>query len=164
MIVLANPPSKKHGKLEFQFSKRVKFTMKRQKVKRLLVELDICNRRLDTYANKAEKLEEPYKYKAEKKSKFALPLHLIEENATRLYDVLAQTWCPAHSSHHAGLLLEQRLVKKRKRRVSQQNAEKCDVNCFRISLLQSPSPRKWLDVEFRLVEEPSNHQQVRFVH
>lgn len=161
MIVLANPPSKKHGKLEFQFSKRVKFTMKKKKVKRLIVELDICNRRLDTYANKAEKLEEPYK--AEKKSKFALPLRLIEENATRLYDVLARTWCPAHSSHHAGLLLEQRLVKKRKQRVSQQNAEKCDVNCFRISLLQSLSPRKWLDVEFRLVEESNNRQQVRFV-
>ena len=162
MIVLANPPSKKNGKLEFQFSKRVKFTMKRQKIKRLLVELDICNKRLDTYANKAEKLEEPYK--EEKKSKFALPLRLIEENATRLYDVLARTWCPAHSSHHAGLLLEPRLVKKRKGRVSQQNAEKFDVNCFRISLLQSPSPRKWLDVEFRLVEEPSNCQQVKFVH
>ena len=40
MIVLANPPSKKHGIPNFQFSKRVKFTMKRQKVKRLLVELD----------------------------------------------------------------------------------------------------------------------------
>lgn len=63
--------------------------MKRQKVKRLLVELDICNKRLDTYANKAEKLEEPYK--AEERSKFALPLRMIEENATRLYDVLART-------------------------------------------------------------------------
>lgn len=162
MIVLANPPPKKHGIPNFQFSKRVKFTMKRQKVKRLLVELDTCNRRLDTFANKAEKPEE--QYKAEKKSKFALPLYLIKKNATRLYDVLSRTWCPAHSSHHAGLLLEQRLVKKRKRKVSQQNAEKCDVNCFRISLLQNPSPRKWLDVEFRLVEEPSNCQQVRFVH
>lgn len=162
MIVIANPPSRKHGKLEFQFSKRVKFTMKRQKVKKLLVELDICNKRLDTYANKAEKLEEPYK--AEKKIKFALPLRLIEENATRLYDVLARTWCPAHSSHHAGLLLEPRLVKKGMGRVSQRNAERCDANCFWISLLQFLSPRKWLDVEFRLVEEPSNCQQVRFVH
>lgn len=84
MIVLANPPSKKHGIPNFQFSKRVKFTMKRQKVKRLLVELDTCNRRLDTFANKAEKPEE--QYKAEKKSKFALPLYLIKENATRLYE------------------------------------------------------------------------------
>ncbi len=136
--------------------------MKRQKVKRLLVELDICNKRLDTHANKAEKLEKPYK--AEKRSKFALPLRMIEENATRLYDVLARTWCLAHSSHHAGLLLEPRLVKKRKGRVSQQTAEKYDVNCFRILLLQSPSPRKWLDVEFRLIEEPSNCEQARFVH
>lgn len=138
--------------------------MKRQKVRRLLEELDICNRRLDTYTNKAEKLEEPYK--AEKKSKFALPLRLIEENAARLYDVLSRTWCSAHSSHHAGLLLEQRLVKKRRRMASQQkkHAEECDVNCFGISLLQSPSTRKWLEVEFRLVEAASNGEQVRFVH
>ena len=164
MIVLTNQPSKKHGILDFQFSKRVKFTMKRQKVRRLLDELETCNRRLNTYANKAEKLEEPYK--AEKQSKFALPLRLIEENAARLYDVLSRTWCSAHSSHHAGLLLEQRLVKKQKRMTSQQKkyAEKCDVNCFGISLLQSPSPMKWLHVEFRLVEEPSNGQQVRFVY
>lgn len=159
-IVLANPPSKKHGILEFQFSKRVKFTMKRQRVRKLLEELEICNRRLDTYANKAEKLEEPYK--AEKKPKFALPLRSIEENAARLYDVLSRTWCSAHSSHHAGLLLEQRLVRKRKRMASQQGgrAEECDVNCFGISLLQSPSTRKWLEVEFRLAEAASNSQQV----
>jgi len=138
--------------------------MKRQRVRKLLEELEICNRRLDTYANKAEKLEEPYK--AEKKPKFALPLRSIEENAARLYDVLSRTWCSAHSSHHAGLLLEQRLVRKRKRMASQQGgrAEECDVNCFGISLLQSPSTRKWLEVEFRLAEAASNSQQVRFVH
>ena len=138
--------------------------MKRQKVRKLLEEFDTCNKRLDTYANKAEKLEEPYK--AMKRSKFTFPLRLIEENAARLYDVLSRMWCSNHSSHHAGLLLEKRLVKKHKQKPCQQTkyAEECDVNCFGLSLLQSQSPRKWLDVEFRLVEAPSNNQQVRFVH
>lgn len=128
---------------------------------RLLDELDQCIGRLDTYANKAEKLE---LYKVERQSDFAPSLGLIEGNATRLYEVLSRTWCSAHTSHHAGLRLEQRLVKKRKASQQIKYAEKCDGNSFRISLLQRSSPGKWLDVEFRLVKKPSNRQQVRFVH
>ncbi|RDW59872.1 hypothetical protein BP6252_12959 [Coleophoma cylindrospora] len=163
VILRSNPTSRKDGILGFQFSKRVKFTMKRQKVKRLLEELEMCNRRLDTYANKAEKLESPYK--AAKQSKFALPLYMVEENTARLYDVLSRTWCSNHSSHHAGLLLEQRLVKKRNRKTGRERdpAEKCDINCFRISLLQSPSTRRWLEVEFRLTEESSQEPHVSSV-
>ena len=65
--------------------------------------------------------------------------------------------CPTlRADNSAGLLLEQRLVTKKKRgmarRQRQQSSEKCDSNCFGISLLQTPPTRKWLEVEFRIVE------------
>ena len=132
-------------------------------MKKLIDELGTCTERLDTYTDKAERLAVLYKTK--KRVKFALPLNLIEENAARLYDVLARTWCSAHSSHHAGLLLEQRLVRRKKRISSRrkENAEVCDANCLAISLLRSPFPAKWLEVEIRLVEAPNNGQQHRLV-
>lgn len=162
--MLANAPLKPHGIREFQFRKRVKFTMRKQKVKKLLMELDVCTKRLDAYFDKSERLQEPYK--AEKRSKFKVFLQSIENNAARLYDVLSRTWCSTHPSHQAGLLLEQRLVKRQKRTTNQQkkDTEECDIDCLGISLLQSPSPMKWLEGEIRLIETPSNYHQYRFVH
>ncbi|MCJ1261436.1 hypothetical protein MMC22_001300 [Lobaria immixta] len=158
-IVLANKPLKSHGIPEFHFRKRVKFTMRKQKAKELLMELKVCTERLDTYADKSERLQEPYK--AEKRSKFKVSLQSIENNAARLYDVLSRTWCSTHSSHQAGLLLEQRLVKRQKQATNQQrkDAEECDIDCLGISLLQSPSPTKWFEGEIRLIETPSNCHQ-----
>jgi hypothetical protein len=164
-IVFANRPIKKHGVLKFQFSKRVKFTMKKQKVKKLLQNLEDYNAKLDTFANKAEKLEEPYK--AERKSKFVLPLSLVQGNAKKLYEGLSRSWCSAHSSHSAGLLLEPRLIIERQKRIQshkqRHSVEQCDTHCFGISLLQNPSPKKWLDVEFRVVEDSSIGQRSMFV-
>ncbi|ERF72611.1 hypothetical protein EPUS_08747 [Endocarpon pusillum Z07020] len=154
-IIAAHPPEIQHGKApKFEFRKRVNFTMKRQRIKKSLDDLAKSIDQLDTYLEKADKLEEPYK--VNRKSKFALPLHLIQQNAARLYDVLSRTWCSAHSTHSAGLLLEQRLVTKKKRGMASrqrgQSSEKCDSNCFGILLLQTPPTKKWLEVEFRIVE------------
>jgi hypothetical protein len=153
-IVLANPPKlKKPGPKNFEFQKRVKFTMRRQRVKKLLQELDDCNTRLDSFTEKAERLEDTYK--ADKKSKFALPLRLIQQNAARLYDVLSRSWCTTHPSHSASLLLESRLVRRTRGSVWYRRKgpeASSDINCFGLSLLQMPSPRKWLDAEFRLIE------------
>jgi hypothetical protein len=162
-IVLANPPqSNNSGPKKFEFKKQVKFTMSRKKVKMLLQELEICNNRLDTFAEKAEKLDDPYK--ANKKSKFALPLRIIQDNAARLYDVLSRSWCSSHPSHCAGLLLEQRLV--RRKRIPQHRTKPSEgnpeVNCFGLSLLQSPSPLKWLNAEFRLIASTMPRANRRF--
>ena len=137
--------------------------MKRRKLKRLLEEFDTCKKRLDSYTNKANRIEEAYR--AQRKSKFAHPLRLIQENAEKLYNVLSRTWCTTRSTHHAGLLLEQRLAKGRKRMTSlpKQQIGECDVNCFGISLLQCRAPSEWHDAEFRLAEATVNEQQVRFV-
>lgn len=165
-IIAAHPPEILQGELtKFEFRKRVKFTMKRQKIKNLFDDLTKSIGQLDTYLEKAEKLEEPHK--ADRKSKFASPLRLMQQNAARLYDVLSRTWCSGHSTHSAGLLLEQRLVKKKKRvmagRQPQQSSEKCDCSCFGISLLQTPAAKKWLEVEFRIVEAPITEDSSRSV-
>lgn len=157
VVIATHPPEIQQGKLpKFEFRKRVKFSMKRQKIRGLLDHLTKSINQLDTYLDKAEKLEEPYK--ADRKPRFALPLRLVQQNAVKLYDVLSRTWCSAHSTHSAGILLEQRLVTKRKRgmagRLREQSSEKCNYNCFEISLLKTPLARKWLEVEFRIEEAP----------
>jgi hypothetical protein len=165
-ILATHRPEIQQGKMpRFEFRRRVKFTMKRQTVKKSLDDVMKAINQLDTYLEKAEKLEEPYR--ASRKSKFVLPLRLLQQNAARLYEVLSRAWCSAHSTHSAGLLLEQRLVTKRRKvmagRHRQQSSEKCDHNCFGISLLRTPLGRKWLEVEFRLVETPITMEPSRSV-
>ena len=147
----------------FQFRKAVNFTMKRQKVRKLLEELETSNGWLDTYANKAEKLEAPYM--VNRRSKFAISLNVIEKNAARLYTSLSRVWCSAHHAHHAGLLLEPRLVKKRRRPAYQrkERADNIEPNLFVLSLIKYPAPKKWLEVEFRLEEALTDSQLNRFV-
>ena len=165
-IIAAHPPKIQQGKPpKFEFRKRIKFTMKRKGIKKSLDDLTKSIHQLDIYLEKAEKLEEPYQ--AERRSKFALPLHLMQQNAARLYDVLTRTWCSAHSTHSARLLLEQRLVTKKRRgmagRQREQSLKRGDSNCFKISLLQTPPTRKWLEVEFHIVEAPITVQSSRSV-
>lgn len=156
-IISAHPPAKQKGVIHrFEFKERVQFTMKRQRIKKALDGLKEAIAVLDTLYAKAEKLEEPYK--ATNRLNFAFPLQVIQANAARLYSVLSRTWCSAHPSHSAGLLLEQRLIRREKRRAIQGRqkptaADSCCSDCFGI-LLQSPTP-KWLDVEIRLVKESS---------
>ena len=162
-IISAHPPAKQHGvPFQFRLGERVKFSMKRQRIRKSLDELKSSIEQLDTFYAKAEKLDEPYKTRT--KTKFALPLHVVQQNAARIYNVLSKTWCSSHASHSAGLLLEQRLVRKPERgkagwRQQQLPSDSRDCNCFEISLLESLSPRKWLDVELRLVETALPMQQ-----
>ena len=154
-IIAANPPETQQGKLsKFEFRERVKFTMKRRKIRRSLDDMRKSIEQLDTFLGKAEKLEESYK--AYRKSKFVSPLHLMQQNAAKLYDALSRTWCSAHPTHSARLLLEQRLVAQRgiAGQQREQSPEKCDPNCFGVSLLQTPPARKWLEVECRIVKAP----------
>ncbi|KAF2427292.1 hypothetical protein EJ08DRAFT_689043 [Tothia fuscella] len=155
-IITSNPPAKQKGKPhKFEFREDLKFTMKRQRIKKHLEDLRSAIETLDTLYDKAERLEEPYR--PAMRSRSASPVKVIADHACRLYDVLSRTWCSAHTSHSAGLLLEQRLVRRRKQEwpglQKQADALECSsLGCFEISLLQTP-PTKWLDIEFRVAEE-----------
>jgi hypothetical protein len=171
-IISQHTAAKVDGKLQkFEISRRVKFTMKKKKIKESLKELQRCIEMLDKFQVKADKIAEADElYKSEGWFRVTLPTDTIRENAKKLYSVLSKTWCSTHSSHSAGLLLEQRLIKKLKReRLGWQRkrltVDHCDTNCFGLSLLQSPTStsKKWLDVEIRLVESSALRQQSRYV-
>lgn len=132
--------------------------MKRRTVRGLLEKLDKYNYRLQNYTTRAERLEEE-PYKAHIKLQFTAPLRCIQDNATKLHQVLSRSWCKSHSSHRAGLLLEQRLVRKKPhlkgtRRASEAVAR---ANCFGLSLSPSTPDLQWLDAEFRLLEKSTRY-------
>ncbi|KAF2497515.1 hypothetical protein BU16DRAFT_316252 [Lophium mytilinum] len=154
-VVIANPRMMKSGSSrDFQFQKRIKFTMKKQKVKRQLEQLESCIARLDTFTEKAEKLEP---YKSNNKSKFTVPLHRIQQYAKSLYQVLNRSWgCDAHASHAINLLLEQRMVlaKKKMRNLTSSMDKSSDgVARFVLSISDPSLPSGWRDAEVQVMEE-----------
>jgi hypothetical protein len=154
-VVSRQPPAKKGGILrqKFEFKNRIKFTMKRQKIKTSLDELQQNIDTLDKLHTKAERLLSVEALPSRGRlPRFALPLDIIRQNAERLYRVLSQSWsCPDHS-HTSGLLLEQRL-KKRKTKTFQPVAEKASRNYQYFDMtFYSPVCHKWLDVEIRVLE------------
>jgi len=171
-IISKHKAAKVNGKLQmFDISRRVKFTMKKKKIKESLDELQRYIEMLDKFQGKAEKIAAADElYKSDDWLMFALPVDIIRENTKRLYDILSKTWCSTHSSHSAGLLLEQRLMKKPRRggsgsRRKRLTLDHCDTNCFSLSLLQpsTSTPKKWLDVEIRLVESSASGQKDEYV-
>jgi hypothetical protein len=153
-LVSKQPPAKKGGILRknFDFKNRIKFTMNRQKIKTALDELQENINTLDKLHAKAERVQEVEALPTRGRSRFSLPLDVIRQNAERLYRVLSQSWsCPDHS-HNSGLLLEQRL-KKRKARALQTLPEKTSRNYQYFDMtFYSPVCRRWLDVEIRVLE------------
>ncbi|KAL8855863.1 MAG: hypothetical protein Q9178_007483 [Gyalolechia marmorata] len=113
-IINQHAAAKVDGKLQrFEISRRVKFTMKKKKIKESLGELQRHIEILDKFQVKADKFTAAeVLYKSDGGLTFTLPVGSIRQNAKNLYKVLSKTWCRTHSSHSAGLLLEQRLIKK----------------------------------------------------
>ncbi|KAK6501617.1 hypothetical protein TWF481_009452 [Arthrobotrys musiformis] len=167
-IISQHPAAKVKGMLQrFEISKRLKFTMKKKKIKESMGELQKCIDMLDKFQDKADKISAADDtYNPTRGPLLSPNVETIRENAKRLYDVLSKTWCSTHSSHHAGLLLEQRLIRKPKKRGAVLQRKPLtmghfDTNCFALSFLQSPAsaPKKWLDAEIRIVEYRAPIQQ-----
>ncbi|KAL9116211.1 MAG: hypothetical protein Q9227_000582 [Pyrenula ochraceoflavens] len=136
----------------FEFRKQINFTMKRRKIKEALKVLSTLIDMLDSYVQKEEKLDS---LRPLRKTKVAVPLDVVQRDAAKLHNALLQAWCPDHSVHRTGLLLEQRLKTEQKGAVvARQNGGSADTfepDCFAISLLQNTSAGKWLDAEFRIL-------------
>jgi hypothetical protein len=154
-IVVAHPRKATSGNARgFHFSKRVKFTMKKQKVKRLLNRLEQGVARLDSFNEKTEKLEP---YRNNRKSNFAVPLVRIQKYASSLHTVLNQFWTSSASSYlSAHLLLEQRLArtKNSKRRNVEGNSQNLDkLPKFTFSI--PDTELRWRMAEILVVESTS---------
>ncbi|CAI6333356.1 unnamed protein product [Periconia digitata] len=102
-LIVANP---KKDNDRFEFRKRVKFGMSKKSIKALLEELDDCNKELERFTEKSEKIESVRK---SVKPSFANGLQRIQKYATGLHDTLSVCFsCACKASHTTSLQLEQR--------------------------------------------------------
>ncbi|KAF2181758.1 hypothetical protein K469DRAFT_691837 [Zopfia rhizophila CBS 207.26] len=102
-MLVANPQKANN---KFEFKKRVRFGMSKRTIKGLLEELDDCNKELERFTNRSEKLET---YRKATKPSFATRLQRIQAHAKNLHQVLLSSWtCECKSSHCSSLQLEQR--------------------------------------------------------
>ena len=141
--------------------------MKKQKIKRAIDYLEQSIDRMDRFQTKADRITEAEApYRGKRRTKFTRPLVEIQQNARDLYHALSKTWCSTHSSHWAGLLLEQRLVQRHHRHGPHKKHilfNDSDTQCFEISIRQSYPLGRWLDLEIRLVEFNQTSHRSRFV-
>ncbi|KAG9195992.1 hypothetical protein G6011_01113 [Alternaria panax] len=102
--LLAANPKKANDK--FEFRKRVRFGMKKKNVSALLDKLDECNKQLERFTEKSEKIET---YHRPTKPSYAMRLQRLQRYAKILHDALCVCWsCSCKSSHVASLQLDPR--------------------------------------------------------
>lgn len=154
-VIQANPlaSSSPDPRRRFFFRERIKFTMKRQNLKERMNVLNISITRLTDFAQRAEKLDNsPPKQRC--KVKFSAPLKAIEMNACRVHKVLLSSWCQSHASHRAGILLEERIL--RRKRGSQMGIQTSEpvgsATRFVLCLDEHRPNTGWLTTEFHLNE------------
>jgi hypothetical protein len=139
----------------FDFGPRIKFTMKKNRVKESLARLEVCTRRIDAWTARADKLQDDTP-QSRLKLKFSASLGTIQENATKVHGAISRNWCNDNPVHTACLLLEQRLVRSKKRKRSLQDASSnlvAQATCFGLSLRgDCKAPSQWFDSEIRIDE------------
>jgi hypothetical protein len=166
-LVQANPPTSNSQipAKRFEFRERIKFTMKRRKLQNIMERMELCVRRLSEFSHKAEKLKDSTP-RDRQRVRYSGSLGVIRQNASKIHQVLLRswcnmhpknTWCGTHPEHRAGLLLEQRIVRKVKMKHLQQVAENkvTSSDCFALYLDEPSVVRKWLTTEVRVFELPS---------
>ncbi|KAH7122606.1 hypothetical protein B0J11DRAFT_437222, partial [Dendryphion nanum] len=101
-LLVANP--QKNNK--FEFGKRVRFGMSKKNIKARLDELHECNKELERFTNRSEKLET---YRKTTKPLLANRLKRIQGLAQNLHATILASWsCSCKSYHKTNLQLEQR--------------------------------------------------------
>jgi hypothetical protein len=100
-ILVANP---KKGNDKFELGKRIRFGMNKKAIKALLEELDDCNKELERFTEKSEKIET---YRKSVKPAFASRLQRLQGYAKSLHGSLLWS-CSCKSSHKTSLQLEPR--------------------------------------------------------
>jgi hypothetical protein len=154
---IANTPFLKKN---FEFRQRVKFTMKKNRVKAALERLEACTGRIDVWISRSDRLQDETP-QSRLKLKFSAPLGTIQENATKVHRAISQNWCADNAVHVARLLLEQRLVRpKKKRRPLQAGSSNlvAQATCFGLGLRgDCNGSSQWLNSEIWIEEPPSRY-------
>jgi hypothetical protein len=100
-LLVANP---KKSNDRFEIRKRIRFGMSKKTVKTLLEELNDCNRELERFTEKSEKIET---YRKVAKPSFATRLQRIQGYAKNLHSSLYWS-CNCKDTHRTSLQLEPR--------------------------------------------------------
>ncbi|EON62852.1 hypothetical protein W97_02077 [Coniosporium apollinis CBS 100218] len=154
--LLSANPQKADNK--FEFSKRIKFSISKKRIKGLLEDLNECNKELERFTDKSERLE-PYR-SAWKASQVA-PLQRVQRYAKRLHDVLSLAWtCSCNASHSTTLRLEPRAITARSKNMKIKGRQG-DVTCFKVCFSSSSSPWTWQEAEIRVEDQPSDQGSLR---
>ncbi|KAK2735765.1 hypothetical protein FQN57_001145 [Myotisia sp. PD_48] len=166
-ILAANPPLSDSLPFlkRFEFRKRVRFTMKRRIVQQMLRDLDKYNKTLEGFIKRSGQLLGEETYPTQTKVEFIAPVGYIQKNATKLHEVLCRSWCRAYPSHQAGLLLQQRHVRRSKNRrmISRLDGPVCG-DSFGLCFVHSLSELRWRDTEFMFVNgDPEQAACVKIV-
>jgi hypothetical protein len=134
--------------------------MKKNRVKAALERLEACTRMIDAWTTRADKLQDETP-PSHKKLKFSASLGTIQANATKVHQAISRNWCDNNPVHVARLLLEQRLVrsKKRKRPLQAASVELVtQATCFGLSLRgDCNASSQWLNSEIRIDELSSRY-------
>jgi hypothetical protein len=144
--------------MNFEFTKRVAFAMRKRGIKTNLQRLDECTRRIDTWIERAGKIQDEPTTRRSKLC-FIDSVNEIQGNASKVYCALSQSWCKIKPRHPTFLLLEQRLKRPRsKKRRYQESVSGTEAGstCFKLKINGECSQRlQQFDTEFRVAELPS---------
>lgn len=134
--------------------------MKKNRVKAALERLEACTRRIDTWITRADRLQDEAP-QSRLKLKFCASLGSIQRNATKVHQAISRNWCDDKPVHVAHLLLEQRLVRTKKRKRPPQAASSklvAQATCFGLSLRGDCNvSSQWLHSEIRVDETSSRY-------
>lgn len=156
---------------QFGISRRLKYAMGRNRMKKLLKELREHIQSLDRIQDKAVKIAVATEsFKATRRSSTRLLAPHVRKNANRLHEALSQAFCSNHTSHSTALLLESRIAKTPWTGENNKNRLQSPIvnnrtDRFQLSVLHSPLllPSKWLDFQVRVLESPVQGGQTRYV-
>lgn len=148
-IVIANP--KKNDK--FELRKRIRFGMNKKTIKALLEELDDCNKELERFTEKSEKIET---YRKSIKPSYAIRLQKLQGYAKTLHNSLALCWsCSCKASHETSLQLEPRssLFANSSKRPSTATKTSFSVSFSTSTSEDADMPWKWQAAEIHVEED-----------
>jgi hypothetical protein len=133
-MLAANP---KKGNDKFELRKRVRFGMSKKSIKALLEELDDCNKELERFTDKSEKIES---FRKTLKPSFANRLQRIQQYATSLHQTLSVCWSCSCKNHSTSLELDQRDSLYAS---GMKSASRSQKTCFRVSFSSGSDAQLW---------------------
>jgi hypothetical protein len=133
--MLAANPKKNNEK--FEFRKRVRFGMSKKSIVKLLEELQDCNKELERFTDKSERIDN---FRKTIKPSFAKRLQRIQQYAHSLHQTLSLCWSCSCKNHSTNLELDKRVNLYAS---AMKTARFSQKTCFKVSFSSGPDAPSW---------------------